>query len=107
MPLIWGINQVFDNLQINHGESIFLLCFRLVELKDSVCDVSLGFNKISSISSGLCLLQKLTHLDLRLVMLFCISLPGNFFACLPKSSHLFQWDGSSEIISHSQKNPGN
>ncbi|KAF4797647.1 Leucine-rich repeat-containing protein 40 [Turdus rufiventris] len=38
---------------------------RLVELKDSVCDVSLGFNKISSISSGLCLLQKLTHLDLR------------------------------------------
>ncbi|KAI1236927.1 Leucine-rich repeat-containing protein 40, partial [Lamprotornis superbus] len=38
---------------------------RLVELKDSVCDVSLGFNKISSISSELCLLQKLTHLDLR------------------------------------------
>uniref|UniRef100_U3JET0 Leucine rich repeat containing 40 n=1 Tax=Ficedula albicollis TaxID=59894 RepID=U3JET0_FICAL len=43
---------------------------RLVELKDSVCDVSLGFNKISSISSELCLLQKLTHLDLRLVMFF-------------------------------------
>ncbi|NXB36164.1 LRC40 protein, partial [Eulacestoma nigropectus] len=38
---------------------------RLVELKDSVCDVSLGFNKISSISSELCLLHKLTHLDLR------------------------------------------
>ncbi|XP_056354100.1 leucine-rich repeat-containing protein 40 [Oenanthe melanoleuca] len=38
---------------------------RLVELKDTVCDVSLGFNKISSISSELCLLQKLTHLDLR------------------------------------------
>ncbi|NXO45538.1 LRC40 protein, partial [Locustella ochotensis] len=38
---------------------------RLVELKDSLCDVSLGFNKISSISSELCLLQKLTHLDLR------------------------------------------
>ncbi|NXK69993.1 LRC40 protein, partial [Sylvietta virens] len=38
---------------------------RLVELKDSVCDVSLAFNKISSISSELCLLQKLTHLDLR------------------------------------------
>ncbi|KAM7046696.1 LOW QUALITY PROTEIN: leucine-rich repeat-containing protein 40 [Acridotheres tristis] len=38
---------------------------RLVELKDSVCDVSLGFNKISSISSELCLLHRLTHLDLR------------------------------------------
>ncbi|KFO53663.1 Leucine-rich repeat-containing protein 40, partial [Corvus brachyrhynchos] len=38
---------------------------RLVELKDSVCDVSLGFNKISSVSSELCLLHKLTHLDLR------------------------------------------
>ncbi|NXI87459.1 LRC40 protein, partial [Rhipidura dahli] len=38
---------------------------RLVELKDSVCDVSLGFNKISSISPELCLLHRLTHLDLR------------------------------------------
>ncbi|NXM40641.1 LRC40 protein, partial [Gymnorhina tibicen] len=38
---------------------------RLVELKESVCDVSLAFNKISSISSELCLLHKLTHLDLR------------------------------------------
>ncbi|NXX26411.1 LRC40 protein, partial [Nicator chloris] len=55
---------------------------RLVELKDSVCDVSLGFNKISSISSELCLLQKLTHLDLRLVM--CVA--GSFFPCLPKAA---------------------
>ncbi|NXQ73129.1 LRC40 protein, partial [Quiscalus mexicanus] len=47
---------------------------RLVELKDSVCDVSLGFNKISSISSELCLLQKLTHLDLR----------NNFLTALPE-----------------------
>ncbi|NXC63866.1 LRC40 protein, partial [Aleadryas rufinucha] len=38
---------------------------RLVELKDSVCDVSLAFNKISCISLELCLLHKLTHLDLR------------------------------------------
>ncbi|NXB11275.1 LRC40 protein, partial [Cnemophilus loriae] len=38
---------------------------RLVELKDSVCDVSLAFNKISCVSSELCLLHKLTHLDLR------------------------------------------
>ncbi|XP_061859809.1 leucine-rich repeat-containing protein 40 [Colius striatus] len=38
---------------------------RIVELKDSVCDVNLGFNKISSVSSELCLLHKLTHLDVR------------------------------------------
>ncbi|KAM6262629.1 leucine-rich repeat-containing protein 40 isoform 2-T2 [Porphyrio hochstetteri] len=38
---------------------------RIVELKDAVCDVNLGFNKISSVSSELCLLQKLTHLDIR------------------------------------------
>ncbi|KAJ7401491.1 Leucine-rich repeat-containing protein 40 [Pitangus sulphuratus] len=38
---------------------------RIVELKDSVCDVNLGFNKISSISLELCRLHKLTHLDLR------------------------------------------
>ncbi|NXM35343.1 LRC40 protein, partial [Oxyruncus cristatus] len=38
---------------------------RIVELKDSVCDVNLGFNKISSISLELCGLHKLTHLDLR------------------------------------------
>ncbi|NWI58995.1 LRC40 protein, partial [Calyptomena viridis] len=38
---------------------------RIVELKDSVCDVNLGFNKISSVSLELCRLHKLTHLDLR------------------------------------------
>ncbi|XP_064520952.1 leucine-rich repeat-containing protein 40 isoform X2 [Pseudopipra pipra] len=38
---------------------------RIVELKDSVSDVNLGFNKISSISLELCRLHKLTHLDLR------------------------------------------
>ncbi|XP_009082952.1 PREDICTED: leucine-rich repeat-containing protein 40, partial [Acanthisitta chloris] len=38
---------------------------RLVELKDSLCDVNLGFNKLSSISLELCKLHKLTHLDLR------------------------------------------
>ncbi|XP_010280313.1 PREDICTED: leucine-rich repeat-containing protein 40, partial [Phaethon lepturus] len=38
---------------------------RIVELKDSVCDVNLGFNKISSISLELCMLHKLTHLDIR------------------------------------------
>ncbi|OXB82185.1 UNVERIFIED_CONTAM: hypothetical protein H355_009064 [Colinus virginianus] len=38
---------------------------RITELKDSVCDVSLGFNKISSVSLELCTLHKLTHLDIR------------------------------------------
>ncbi|NXW61318.1 LRC40 protein, partial [Eurystomus gularis] len=38
---------------------------RIVELKDSVCDVNLGFNKISSISPELGILHKLTHLDIR------------------------------------------
>ncbi|XP_027746890.1 leucine-rich repeat-containing protein 40 [Empidonax traillii] len=47
---------------------------RIVELKDSVCDVNLGFNKISSISLELCRLHKLTHLDLR----------NNVLASLPK-----------------------
>ncbi|XP_056388723.1 leucine-rich repeat-containing protein 40 isoform X1 [Hyla sarda] len=46
---------------------------RLVELKDSVCDVNLGFNKIQTISLNLCMLQKLTHLDMR----------NNFLASLP------------------------
>ncbi|KFZ52559.1 Leucine-rich repeat-containing protein 40, partial [Podiceps cristatus] len=40
---------------------------RIVELKDSVCDVNLGFNKISSVSVELCMLHKLTHLDIRFV----------------------------------------
>ncbi|NXQ82342.1 LRC40 protein, partial [Nyctibius grandis] len=47
---------------------------RIVELKDSVCDVSLGFNKISSISLELCMLHKLTHLDIR----------NNFLTTLPE-----------------------
>ncbi|NXQ99648.1 LRC40 protein, partial [Sagittarius serpentarius] len=47
---------------------------RIVELKDSVCDVNLGFNKISSISLELCMLQKLTHLDIR----------NNFLTSLPE-----------------------
>uniref|UniRef100_A0A6I8SRR2 Leucine-rich repeat-containing protein 40 n=1 Tax=Xenopus tropicalis TaxID=8364 RepID=A0A6I8SRR2_XENTR len=37
----------------------------IVEMKDSVCDVNLGFNKISSISLNLCMLLKLTHIDMR------------------------------------------
>ncbi|KAF1447939.1 Leucine-rich repeat-containing protein 40, partial [Pygoscelis papua] len=47
---------------------------RIVELKDSLCDVNLGFNKISSISLELCMLHKLTHLDIR----------NNFLTSLPE-----------------------
>ncbi|XP_065511705.1 leucine-rich repeat-containing protein 40 [Caloenas nicobarica] len=47
---------------------------RIVELKDSVCDVNLGFNRISSISLELCVLHKLTHLDIR----------NNFLTSLPE-----------------------
>ncbi|NXT37761.1 LRC40 protein, partial [Pelecanoides urinatrix] len=47
---------------------------RIVELKDSVCDVNLGFNKISSISLELCMLHKLAHLDIR----------NNFLTSLPE-----------------------
>ncbi|XP_068020612.1 leucine-rich repeat-containing protein 40 isoform X1 [Melanerpes formicivorus] len=38
---------------------------RIVELKDSLCDVNLGFNRLSSVCLELCVLHKLTHLDLR------------------------------------------
>uniref|UniRef100_A0A8C0GWR2 Leucine-rich repeat-containing protein 40 n=1 Tax=Chelonoidis abingdonii TaxID=106734 RepID=A0A8C0GWR2_CHEAB len=47
---------------------------RIVELKESVCDVNLGFNKLSSISLELCVLHKLTHLDIR----------NNFLTSLPE-----------------------
>ncbi|NXF11509.1 LRC40 protein, partial [Smithornis capensis] len=47
---------------------------RIVELKDSVCDVNLGFNKIPSVSLELCRLHRLTHLDLR----------NNILTSLPK-----------------------
>ncbi|KAM3914129.1 LOW QUALITY PROTEIN: leucine-rich repeat-containing protein 40 [Leptodactylus fuscus] len=46
---------------------------RIVELKDSVCDVNLGFNKIPTISLNLCMLLKITHLDMRNNLL--VSLP--------------------------------
>ncbi|XP_054837105.1 leucine-rich repeat-containing protein 40 isoform X1 [Eublepharis macularius] len=38
---------------------------RIVELKESVCDISFGFNKLSSVSLELCMLRRLTHLDVR------------------------------------------
>ncbi|XP_064003559.1 leucine-rich repeat-containing protein 40 isoform X2 [Pogoniulus pusillus] len=42
-----------------------LLDYRITELKESLCDINLGFNKISSVSLEFCMLHKLTHLDIR------------------------------------------
>ncbi|XP_020650914.3 leucine-rich repeat-containing protein 40 [Pogona vitticeps] len=47
---------------------------RITELKESVSDVNLSFNKLSSISVELCTLYRLTHLDIR--NNFLTSLPG-------------------------------
>nr|XP_034977915.1 leucine-rich repeat-containing protein 40 isoform X3 [Zootoca vivipara] len=41
------------------------LDYRIVELKESVSDINFGFNKLSSISLELCMLHRLTHLDVR------------------------------------------
>ncbi|KAL7984993.1 hypothetical protein Chor_003563 [Crotalus horridus] len=38
---------------------------RIVELKESVSDINFSFNKLSSVSLELCMLHRLTHLDLR------------------------------------------
>ncbi|XP_063795173.1 leucine-rich repeat-containing protein 40 isoform X1 [Pseudophryne corroboree] len=45
---------------------------RIVEMKDSACDVNLGFNKIPAISLNLCMLLQLTHLDMRNNALVCV-----------------------------------
>lgn len=47
---------------------------RIIELKEMISDVNLSFNKLSCISQELCLLQKLTFLDLR----------NNFLSSLPE-----------------------
>ncbi|XP_044296604.1 leucine-rich repeat-containing protein 40 isoform X4 [Varanus komodoensis] len=54
---------------------------RIVELKESVCDINFSFNKLSSISLELCVLHRLTHLDIRNNSL--MSLPDEMEA-LPK-----------------------
>uniref|UniRef100_A0A286Y2G6 Leucine-rich repeat-containing protein 40 n=1 Tax=Cavia porcellus TaxID=10141 RepID=A0A286Y2G6_CAVPO len=70
---------------------------RIVELKEMVSDVNLSFNKLSFVSLELCMLQKLTFLDLRnnflnslpeemksLVRLQSINLSFNRFKVLPE-----------------------
>ncbi|ELK06252.1 Leucine-rich repeat-containing protein 40 [Pteropus alecto] len=74
-------DEVFDAVKSNIITSINFskneLCEipkRIVELKEMVSDVNLSFNKLSFISVELCVLQKLTFLDLR----------NNFLSSLPK-----------------------
>ncbi|XP_053104552.1 leucine-rich repeat-containing protein 40 isoform X2 [Hemicordylus capensis] len=50
------------NFSKNHLSEIPV---RIVELKESACDINFGFNKLSSISLELCMLHKLAHLDVR------------------------------------------
>nr|XP_045378829.1 leucine-rich repeat-containing protein 40 isoform X2 [Camelus bactrianus] len=74
-----------------------MLDYRIVELKEMVSDVNLSFNKLSFISLELCMLQKLTFLDLRnnflnslpeemesLIRLQTINLSFNRFKILPE-----------------------
>ncbi|XP_035882165.1 leucine-rich repeat-containing protein 40 isoform X2 [Phyllostomus discolor] len=74
-------DEVFDAVKSNIITSINFsknqLCEipkRILELKDMASDVNLSFNKLSFISLELCMLQKLTFLDLR----------NNFLNSLPE-----------------------
>ncbi|XP_040843201.1 leucine-rich repeat-containing protein 40 isoform X2 [Ochotona curzoniae] len=69
-------DEVFDAVKSNIIVSVNFsknqLCEipkRIIELKDMVTDVNLSFNKLSSISSEFCMLQKLTFLDVRYLLL--------------------------------------
>ncbi|XP_004679169.1 PREDICTED: leucine-rich repeat-containing protein 40 [Condylura cristata] len=97
-------DEVFDAVKSNVITSINFsknqLCEipkRIVELKDMVSDVNLSFNKLPSLSVELCMLQKLTFLDLRnnflnslpeemgsLMKLQTINLSFNRFKILPE-----------------------
>ncbi|XP_042317734.1 leucine-rich repeat-containing protein 40 isoform X2 [Sceloporus undulatus] len=54
------------------------LDYRIVELKETVCDINFSHNKLTSISLDLCMLYRLTHLDIRNNCL--ISLPDEMEA---------------------------
>nr|KAF6379222.1 leucine rich repeat containing 40 [Myotis myotis] len=97
-------DEVFDAVKSNIVTSINFsknqLCEipkRIIELKEMVSDVNLGFNKLSLISLELCMLQKLSFLDLRnnflnslpeemesLIRLQTINLSFNRFKILPE-----------------------
>ncbi|XP_021111207.1 leucine-rich repeat-containing protein 40 isoform X2 [Heterocephalus glaber] len=69
-------DEVFDAVKSNVVTSVNFsknqLCEipkRIMELKETVSDVNLGFNKLSFVPLELCMLQKLTFLDLRFKVL--------------------------------------
>ncbi|XP_023574099.1 leucine-rich repeat-containing protein 40 isoform X2 [Octodon degus] len=69
-------DEVFDAVKTNIVTSVNFsknqlqeVPKRIVELKDMVSDVNLSFNKLSCVSLELCMLQKLTFLDLRFKVL--------------------------------------
>ncbi|KFO23227.1 leucine-rich repeat-containing protein 40 isoform X1 [Fukomys damarensis] len=78
-------DEVFDAVKNNTIISVNFsknqLCEvpkRIVELKETAIEVTLGFNKLSCVSLELCMFQKLTFLDLR----------NNFFDSLPEDMKL-------------------
>ncbi|XP_004841521.1 leucine-rich repeat-containing protein 40 isoform X3 [Heterocephalus glaber] len=97
-------DEVFDAVKSNVVTSVNFsknqLCEipkRIMELKETVSDVNLGFNKLSFVPLELCMLQKLTFLDLRnnflnslpedmksLIRLQTINLSFNRFKVLPE-----------------------
>ncbi|KAM6167739.1 leucine-rich repeat-containing protein 40 isoform 2-T2 [Erethizon dorsatum] len=97
-------DEVFDAVKSNVITSINFsknqlheIPKRIVELKEMVSDVNLSFNKLSFVSLELCMLQKLTFLDLRnnflnslpeemksLIRLQTINLSFNRFKVLPE-----------------------
>ncbi|XP_032074858.1 leucine-rich repeat-containing protein 40 [Thamnophis elegans] len=94
------LNAVGDNAVSNVNFSknnLTEIPARIVELKESVSDINFSFNKLPSVSLELCMLHRLTHLDLRnniltslpdemeaLAKLRTINLAFNRFKIFPK-----------------------
>ncbi|KAM4722722.1 leucine-rich repeat-containing protein 40 isoform 2-T2 [Rhinophrynus dorsalis] len=76
---------------------------RIVELKDSVCEVNLGFNRIPEISLNLCMLLKLTHLDMRNNAL--MSLPVELEALTRLQSIILSFNRSLNLEGNPFRNP--
>lgn len=97
-------DEVFDAVA---GEAVATVIFsknrlgatppRLVELRDSLSDLQLAFNRLDTLSLEVCMLSQLTHLDLRnnqfsvlpeeleaLTKLRCINLAYNRFKSFPE-----------------------
>ncbi|XP_068095336.1 leucine-rich repeat-containing protein 40 isoform X2 [Hyperolius riggenbachi] len=76
---------------------------RVVELKDSVCDMNLGFNKIAVLSLNLCMLQKITYLDMRNNLLS--SLPDELEALIRLQSITLSFNRALHLEGNPFRNP--